>query len=208
MRRNVKYLIQDATSRPSKSRARLVKSVKPSMIYRKLPLVLKGTKGILYNNGVFEKFLRKTKRSPRFTTEYSFADTNAVYNKQILQASKMVRVFQKGVTPVGAELLRFVMYKVLFRSLRTYLISGLKRFFKRHPLSTINTIFVCSSPTSANAEFIARYVAARLRNRFPINRLISLVLAQMTRLLNTAQIVGFKIACSGRFERRGRASYI
>jgi ribosomal protein S3 len=120
----------------------------------------------------------------------------------------MVRLFQTVLTPVASELVRFITYKVLFKALRTYLIAGLKRFFKHHPLASINTIFVCSSPTSANAEFIARYVAMRLRNRFPINRLINLVLSQMTRLLNSAQIVGFKIACSGRFERRGRASYV
>ena len=158
------------------------------------------------NSTYFKKFLLRVQRSPRFTVDYSFADSNALLTKHMLQNSKIYRRVAETKLHTVNEVIRFIVYKTFFLRLRKYIVSGLKRVYVAPRV--ISPIFVCTASSAVSAQFVTKYVVTRLKNRFPINPLMKMLLRQMTRFLTKAQIVGFKIVCSGRFARRGRASYI
>jgi hypothetical protein len=71
----------------------------------------------------------------------------------------------------------------------------------------VNAIISFFSSTSLTASFIANYLSTRLLQKFPLRRLITLILKQLEYALSTGAIQGFKLACNGRFERRGRATH-
>jgi hypothetical protein len=71
-----------------------------------------------------------------------------------------------------------------------------------------NISMVAFPSTLLSASFISRYISIRLLQRFPLKRLILNISRQMQFAQQHAHIQGFKIACNGRFERRGRATHI
>jgi len=62
--------------------------------------------------------------------------------------------------------------------------------------------------SALSAHFIAKYLATRLIQRFPLRRLVFNILKEMEKAVCFSQVYGFKIECNGRFERRGRATHI
>jgi len=82
----------------------------------------------------------------------------------------------------------------------------LKRFYSCVPEFTI--LLLPISINSLTAQFIAKYISMRLLQRFPLRPLIRIILKQMKKAINFAYIHGFKIACNGRFARRGRATHV
>lgn len=79
--------------------------------------------------------------------------------------------------------------------------------FKNNELS-IGLRFL-STFSVVNPQFLARFIARRISYGFPLNRVIRPIMKDLTRLMgsNKCKIIGFRIACSGRFDRKQMASY-
>jgi ribosomal protein S3 len=82
---------------------------------------------------------------------------------------------------------------------------SLQRFYTKLPHIELLLSFISNSVLTAN--LVARYLATRLLQKFPIRRLLTVLIKQLKIAQNSALIHGFKIACNGRFERRGRATH-
>lgn len=61
---------------------------------------------------------------------------------------------------------------------------------------------------SFNSAFIAFYIVNRLKNRFPVGKVLSFVIKKLCISISKRYIKGFRILLSGRFSRKDRASYI
>jgi hypothetical protein len=60
-----------------------------------------------------------------------------------------------------------------------------------------------------NANFLSKFIAKRLSFGFELNRVLNPIVVDLTKLVNSSfsKILGFKIACSGRFNKTQMASY-
>jgi hypothetical protein len=61
-----------------------------------------------------------------------------------------------------------------------------------------------------NPQFIARFIARRVTYGFALSRVIRPIIKDLTTLMHTknSKIIGFRLACSGRFDRRQIATYV
>lgn len=60
-----------------------------------------------------------------------------------------------------------------------------------------------------NPQFLARFIARRVSYGFQLTRVIRPVMKDLTRMMASRKhkIIGFRIACSGRFDRKQIATY-
>lgn len=67
-----------------------------------------------------------------------------------------------------------------------------------------NLYFVYLTPESITAQIIANFIKVRLEYKFSVVEIFRLIIPF---LLSNKGLIGFKIKCTGRFQRRGRARY-
>lgn len=111
------------------------------------------------------------------------------------------------VSLISSELVKYILYKNIFKKLKLFLMYSVKNFWYNKNIY-LNFLFSIYHWSAITAAMIARFVVIRLRQRFPARPLVKSLLRQMIRLQQVGTILGFKITCSGRFARRGRASFI
>lgn len=104
-------------------------------------------------------------------------------------------------------LLRAAITKFWIKRIQNFIRTALKNLLIS-PAVVTDLLITVIPPTSISANFIAKYISVRLLQRFPVRKVVKTVISQLRKMQARAKIVGFKIACNGRFERRGRASHI
>ena len=101
-----------------------------------------------------------------------------------------------------------ITYLLLLRwvtTIKKFVISSLSRISIK--TTGFDIILTVLSTSALTASFISKYLATRLLQKFPLRRLINLLVKQLKMACEGGYIHGFKIACNGRFERRGRATH-
>lgn len=102
-----------------------------------------------------------------------------------------------------------IIYDFKFKVIKLFFNKALLKFYGFYkPLVSMKYIFIKLSAQTLTADIMAQYVISRLRVNFRLQSLMRIVIRQMQQQLYYARILGFKVICSGRFERRGRASYV
>jgi len=87
------------------------------------------------------------------------------------------------------------------------LIFNFNKHFKKY--RTVFDISFLKRIKFINANFLSRFIARRLSFGFELNKVLNPIITDLTKLVNSnaSKILGFKIACSGRFNKTQMASY-
>lgn len=162
-------------------------------------------------------FILYTRKQPAFSPIFVEIDRNAYFNYtlNLLNTTKRQYAMKKTLvlrkTPVTTARLAYLTLRYLFisrwvRLVKNFINIGLNRLSVSSTQET-DILFVLVPSQTVSAQFISHYLASRLLHKIPARRLIFGVLRQLQNARKSAEIVGFKLACNGRFERRGRASH-
>jgi hypothetical protein len=163
---------------------------------------------------IIPKFVRRVGRLTKYNNAVTEPDFRSYHWSTIVNIldlkHRQTRGLKKKSSKVNQKLIvyscmRYLLVSRWLKSLKIFLFSSLRRFYSTLP--QLNLVMSIFSNTALTATFIAKYLATRLLQKFPLRRLITLLVRQLKIAANSAIIHGFKISCSGRFERRGRASH-
>lgn len=159
----------------------------------------------------YTKSFLKSSKSP-YTIDITTPDVSALFWYNIFNSStsdvNYKKITYEGVLKIIMnESFRYIIQKYLFQKIKYFLKSNLKNFW-----STSNLIldfnFIIHNLSAVTSSAVSRFICIRLKQGFPVRKIVNTLLKQMKRLRQSGSIYGFKITCSGRFARRGRASFI
>lgn len=80
-----------------------------------------------------------------------------------------------------------------------------EKIFQQIFNTKINFVFSRINSETVNSNLISYYMAIKLKQRFPLREVLRLIINTLKAVKN---VNGFKIKCSGRFDRKQRATYL
>lgn len=163
------------------------------------------------NENNFKNYFSVTKNIP-FMIDVATPDNNAlIWDNSITNLVKfnLKKDYLSSAlySSILKEISKYMIQNYLFKNVKNFLINSLKNFWYTKILIP-NLYFIAYDLTAVTSASISRFVIVRLKQRFPARNVVNSLLKQMKQLRFSGTILGFKITCSGRFARRGRASFI
>lgn len=163
---------------------------------------------------ILESELLDNEELPSSFSEKRFVNSSLMKNKIFSdEFNKNLLFFEKNVN-LFRNLTVFNFTKVSFLSFLSNLFSlNFNRFFILN--STFNSysinidISFLKNPFFLSSKFLSRFISRRLSFGFELNRVLNPIVSDLTRLVDSTEskIQGFRIACSGRFNKTQMASY-
>jgi hypothetical protein len=153
-------------------------------------------------------FLNSSKKLSKFNSAVNTPDLIGylwISINKIVQLQKRELSLSLNSKIIGNLLKCLVLRHWLLR-VKAIILKGLQKLFIT-PIP-FDLFLVCTSSSSLTASFVSKYLSTRLLQKFPLRRLVSMLIRQLKLAQENALIYGFKIACNGRFARRGRATHI
>lgn len=110
-----------------------------------------------------------------------------------IKTAQVLEFFNRYYSSILSNILSHFIFKI--KEFKSYNITLGLRF-----LNNFNVL---------NPQFLARFIARRVSYGFQLTRVIRPIMKDLTRMMagRKHKIIGFRIACSGRFDRKQIATY-
>lgn len=202
---NLKHMLPKKPAQPKPSKPKVTITADPTPTFAYLDEV--------FSKEIF-KDMRRTPKHNAYTRQRVIFEPmlkhGITLQRQLLLTKRPRFQIKKirTVTPINPIWKRFialVLYKTKLQPVKQFIQLSVSKYLLN--TKSIRFVFIRHSPNLLTADILAGYVVGRLKVNYSLRALIGTFIRNMRYQLHAGQLLGFKIVCSGRFARRGRASY-